>query len=187
MGRILITVDGRPVLTTHQLASEFGLDPTGARTAFRRAGLAPVAHLDGRTPLYAAAAARQALTGRPGRGGPGMPRPSDREPRQHGGPDTGASGQAREWMAEHNVQVLHLAGTLVDWRDELAGLVDGPARDELLINIDAAGELMVSPRATVELLGAVALAVHLLRPGAARPVADPEVAAELAHGLALLW
>ncbi len=74
MGVILITVDGRPAVTTRQLAKEFGLDPASARSAVRRVRLEPVDHLDERTPLYDAATARAALSGRPGKGGPGRPR-----------------------------------------------------------------------------------------------------------------
>lgn len=70
----MITVDGREALTTRQLATEFDLDPASARTAIKRVELVPVDHLDERTPLYDAVTAREALAGRPGRGGPGKPR-----------------------------------------------------------------------------------------------------------------
>jgi hypothetical protein len=186
MGTILITVDGRPALTTHQLAAEFGLDPSGARTAFRRVGIRPIEQLDGRTPLYDAAASRALLAGRPGRGG-SAGRHLVRRAARHGASAAVDSGQARAWLAEHNGQVLRLAAILVDHRDELADLVDGPARTELLLNIDGAGELMDSPRASTDLAGAVAMAVHLLRPEAARPVQDREVAAALAQGRDLFW
>lgn len=184
MGTIVITVDGKPALTTHQLAAEFGLDPSGARTAFRRAGIRPIDHLDGRTPLYEAASSRTALARRPGRRGV-----EGRRLRRAARAATPVadSGQSRAWLAEHNGQVLRLAALLVDHRDELADLVDGPARAELLLNIDAAGELMDSPRASIELTGAIAMAVHLLRPSAARPVLDTEVAGVLARGRELLW
>lgn len=184
MGTIRITVDGRPALTTHQLAAEFSLDPSGARTAFRRAGIRPVAQLDGRTPLYEAAPSRAALAARPGRGGVEGRRHRAARAANTPVPDP---GQGRAWLAEHNGQMLRLAALLVDHRDELAALVDGPARAELLLNIDGAGKLMDSPRASLDLAGAVAMAVHLLRPGAARPVPDHEVAAALAQGYALLW
>lgn len=186
MGTILITVDGRPALTTQQLAAEFGLDTSGARTAFRRAGITPIGQLDGRTPLYEAATSRAAMARRPGRGGRGG-RHRARTPSRPGAPVATDSGLARAWLSEHNGQILRLAAILVDHRDELADLVDGPAQAELLLNIDGAGELMDSPRASMELAGAVAMAVHLLRPAAARPVEDREVAAALAQGLALLW
>ncbi|WP_433796139.1 hypothetical protein [Actinoplanes sp. CA-252034] len=68
MTEIVITVDGRAALTTRQLGEEFGLDPASARTAVRRVGLEPVAHLDDRTPLYDATTARDALRNRPGKG-----------------------------------------------------------------------------------------------------------------------
>ncbi|MFC4066563.1 hypothetical protein [Actinoplanes subglobosus] len=68
MSSIAITVDGREALTTRQLGEEFLLDPASARTAVRRVGLEPVAHLDDRTPLYDAETARTALRNRPGRG-----------------------------------------------------------------------------------------------------------------------
>jgi hypothetical protein len=74
MSSIEITVDGRTALTTRQLGEEFGLDPASARSAVRRVGLEPVAHLDDRTPLYDADTARTALRDRPGKGGPGRPR-----------------------------------------------------------------------------------------------------------------
>lgn len=74
MGSIVITVDGRPALTTRQLATEFDLDQASARKAIQRVGLAAVDHLDERTPLYDAETARAALAGRPGKGGPGKPR-----------------------------------------------------------------------------------------------------------------
>ncbi len=68
MPTIRITVDGKPALTTRQLGEEFDLDPASARSAIKRLSLEPVAHLDERTPLYAAASARKALRERPGRG-----------------------------------------------------------------------------------------------------------------------
>jgi hypothetical protein len=74
MPSIDVTVDGRLALTTRQLGEEFGLDPASARTAVRRVGIEPIAHLDERTPLYDADAARAALRGRPGKGGLGRPR-----------------------------------------------------------------------------------------------------------------
>lgn len=68
MPTIRITVDGKQALTTRQLAEEFHLDPASVRSAIKRLGLEPVAHLDERTPLYAAAPARKAMRERPGRG-----------------------------------------------------------------------------------------------------------------------
>jgi hypothetical protein len=74
MGLIEITVDGRPALTTRQLAEEFGIDPASTRKAIQRLDLAPIEHLDDRTPLYDAEAARAAMNARPGKGGPGRAR-----------------------------------------------------------------------------------------------------------------
>lgn len=68
MPTIRITVDGKQALTTRQLAEEFSLDSASVRSAIKRLGLEPAAHLDERTPLYAAVAARKALRARPGRG-----------------------------------------------------------------------------------------------------------------------
>jgi hypothetical protein len=68
MTEIVITVDGQRALTTRQLGEEFALDPATVRTAVRRVGLEPVAHLDDRTPLYDAETARTALRNRPGKG-----------------------------------------------------------------------------------------------------------------------
>lgn len=68
MPTIVITVDGEVALTTRQLAAELGIGLTSVRSAISRLDLEPVAHLDERTPLYAAAPARKALRERPGRG-----------------------------------------------------------------------------------------------------------------------
>lgn len=68
MPTIVIIVDGEVALTTRQLAAQLGIGLTSTRSAINRLGLQPVAHLDQRTPLYAAAAARKALRERPGRG-----------------------------------------------------------------------------------------------------------------------
>jgi hypothetical protein len=74
MTTIRITVDGKLALTTRQLGEEFSLDPGPTRKAVQRLGLEPVAHLDERTPLYAATAARKAMKERPGKGAPGVSR-----------------------------------------------------------------------------------------------------------------
>ncbi|GGQ85899.1 hypothetical protein [Couchioplanes azureus] len=100
----------------------------------------------------------------------------------------GDEGRAREWLDAHGSQLRALADLLVDFRDDLLELVDqGPAREELIRNIDAAGVHLNSRRPTQELCTAVALAVHLLRPAVARPVSDPVVREQLAQGLRLLW
>ncbi|OJF14546.1 hypothetical protein EDD30_7692 [Couchioplanes caeruleus] len=100
----------------------------------------------------------------------------------------GDEGRAREWLDAHSAQLRALADTLVDCREELLELVDdGPAHDELVRNIDAAGTLLNSRRPTQDLCTAVALAVHLLRPAVARPASNPVVREQLAQGLRLLW
>jgi len=65
---IRITVDGRLALTTRQAAAETGLSSASLRREISRLGIEPVAHLDERTPLYAAVPLRAALRGRPGKG-----------------------------------------------------------------------------------------------------------------------
>ena len=68
---IKITVDGRPALTTEQAAARYGLTHSSMRSALTRLaklGLAPVAKLDGRKPLWDPRALDEAMGGRPGRG-----------------------------------------------------------------------------------------------------------------------
>lgn len=97
-------------------------------------------------------------------------------------------GRAQEWMNEHLLELRSLADALIDNRDALLLLVDDDhARAELAQNIDQAGALMNSRRPSADFCGAVALAVWWLRPAAARPASDPDLRAELAHGLKLLW
>jgi hypothetical protein len=96
-------------------------------------------------------------------------------------------GRAREWLDEHAAQIYQLADVLVDARDDVADLVTGPARDEVLHCVDQVGMLMLSRRVSQDLCTAVALAVHLLRPGAAAPVDDPVLADRLDAGRRLLW
>jgi hypothetical protein len=66
--QIRITVDGKLALTTAQAAQEFGVEPVTVRTGIRDLSIEPVAHLDARTPLYAAVGLRRAWKARPGRG-----------------------------------------------------------------------------------------------------------------------
>jgi len=68
MARIRIEVDGKLALTVAQVAAEFDLQPESTRTVIRRLGVEPVAHLDARTPLYAAVLLRKAMKARPGKG-----------------------------------------------------------------------------------------------------------------------
>lgn len=49
---IEILVDGRPVVTTKQAAAMRGITTAGMRKVLQQNGIEPVAHLDGRTPLY---------------------------------------------------------------------------------------------------------------------------------------
>lgn len=63
-----ILYQGRPVETTMQAAQRRGLGVNTLRPALSRAGLEPVAYLDGRTPLYEPDAVDRALDARPGRG-----------------------------------------------------------------------------------------------------------------------
>lgn len=65
---IRITVDGKLALTTAQLAAEMGIEPVTARTEIKRLAITPVAHLDSRTPLYAAVPTRKTMRERTGRG-----------------------------------------------------------------------------------------------------------------------
>lgn len=69
MGKLLITYDGRPVLTTAQAAKRYGLTPASMRKEIARQGLEPVPEsLDGRTPLYLVDELDVAMKARPGRG-----------------------------------------------------------------------------------------------------------------------
>lgn len=94
---IRITVDGKLALTVEQATDRYGLsEPSAMRTVLARLKQAgnpagtPVAYLDGRKPLYSAAALDRAMKRRPGRGAPGVPRPRDlppetpAEPPRHG-------------------------------------------------------------------------------------------------------
>lgn len=70
MPDILITVDGRPALTTAQAAHRHGRDPAVMRMIFSAAryNLAPVASLDPRMPLYDQEAVDALIAGMPGQG-----------------------------------------------------------------------------------------------------------------------
>lgn len=96
-------------------------------------------------------------------------------------------GRAREWLNAHRGQLRELAEALVDNRDALLELTTGAARLELLRCIDTAGTLIGSPRVSQELSTALALAVHLLRPGTAARAEDPFLREHIARGLRLLW
>ena len=68
-GSIRITYDGKLALTTAQAAERYGLAVSSMRAALSRLGVAPLAEaLDGRTPLYLAAALDPLMKARPGRG-----------------------------------------------------------------------------------------------------------------------
>ena len=81
MVEIRITVDGHDVLTIGLAAAAHGLSHRAMRAILDRAGAQPVVDETGepvrigRQPLYAPAAVRAALSDRPGRGAPGVPRP----------------------------------------------------------------------------------------------------------------
>lgn len=70
---IRITVDGKLALTTSQFAAEAGVDPATVRGEIRDLvdeegqRIRPIAHLDARTPLYAAVPLRKAWKARPGK------------------------------------------------------------------------------------------------------------------------
>lgn len=77
MPTVRITVDGKVALTVEQAAERYELRPSSMRGELTRLGgtIEPVAMLDGRKPLYLAAALDAAMAGRKGRGAPGVPRP----------------------------------------------------------------------------------------------------------------
>lgn len=72
--RIEILVDGKPAVTTAQAAAARGYTLAGMRATIKQAGVQPIAHLDGRTPLYDPADLDRRLATRPGIGAPGRPR-----------------------------------------------------------------------------------------------------------------
>lgn len=74
---VRITVDGKLALTVEQAAERYGLKPAPMRTALARFGdeIEPVTYLDGRKPLYLASRLDAIMAKRPGKGGPGVPRP----------------------------------------------------------------------------------------------------------------
>lgn len=76
MPTIRITVDGKLALTVEQAAERYGLQPSSMRGELTRLKgvITPVDHLDGRKPLYLAAALDTVMGNRPGKGGPGVPR-----------------------------------------------------------------------------------------------------------------
>jgi hypothetical protein len=96
-------------------------------------------------------------------------------------------GRARGWLDEHRQQLLQLGSLLVDARHDLLLLVDGPARQELARCIDTAGALMTSRRPSQDFCTALAMAVHLLRPGTARTADDAALREHLELGRRLLW
>lgn len=100
--------------------------------------------------------------------------------------DLGDEGRAREWLEEHARAIRALGDMLVDCRDELLNLVDGAARKELAVQIDAVGTLMAR-RVSQEFCTAVAMSVNLLRPTVARESSDLAVREQIAYGLRLLW
>lgn len=71
---VQIFVDELLVLTTAQAAEAHGYSAAGMRATLNQAGVRPVAHLDGRTPLYDPDEIARALAERPGTGAPGRPR-----------------------------------------------------------------------------------------------------------------
>lgn len=75
---IRITVDGQHALTTRQAAERYGIQEGSMRTAISRYSVVPVAYLDGRTPLYPAAALDKAMRNRPGPGRPPKSAPTKR-------------------------------------------------------------------------------------------------------------
>ncbi len=68
MAQIRITVDGRLALTTAQAATRHDRSRAAMRMLLARLDLEPVAQLDDRTPLYAAAPLDKAIKALPGRG-----------------------------------------------------------------------------------------------------------------------
>lgn len=65
---IRITADGRLALTTAQAAVRYGRTLANMRTLLSRLRVEPVAHLDSRTPLYAAVPLDKAIKAMPGKG-----------------------------------------------------------------------------------------------------------------------
>jgi len=72
--QIEVRVDGQLVETTQQVADAYGYTLAGMRATLRQSGVEPVAHLDGRTPLYDPNEVRRTLAARPGIGARGRPR-----------------------------------------------------------------------------------------------------------------
>jgi len=73
--RIEIAVNGRPALTVEQAAQRYGLAPSSMRAIIARGNLAPSASLDGKKHLYLVEVLDALIDSRPGKGGPGVPRP----------------------------------------------------------------------------------------------------------------
>lgn len=68
MTTVEILVNGQQALTPALAAIQYGMAAPDMRRLITRAELRPVAMLDGRTPVYDAAALAAAISGRPGRG-----------------------------------------------------------------------------------------------------------------------
>lgn len=65
---IRITVDGKLALTVEQAAARHGMQPSSMSALITRERIEPVASLDGKKRLYAAAALDAIVRARPGRG-----------------------------------------------------------------------------------------------------------------------
>lgn len=66
--QIRVTVDGRLAVTTAQAALRYGRTLANMRTLLSRLSIEPVAHLDSRTPLYAAVPLDKTIKAMPGKG-----------------------------------------------------------------------------------------------------------------------
>jgi hypothetical protein len=67
-----ITVNGRPAITSGEIARRADIDPSAVHSLIRRAGLQPAARLGY---VYDEAEVDRLLATRPGRGAPGRPKP----------------------------------------------------------------------------------------------------------------
>lgn len=96
-----------------------------------------------------------------------------------------ADGHVESWLEENRQALLEVGEVLVDHREHLLSLLSDPEqRRQLAEAIDAAGAGM-APRPSRAYASAVAYAMFLLRPGAARESGRAEVREAIGRGAGL--